>query len=152
VATYALLFRYAIVFQLDVPVRDRCTAYLLIAAPPVLDGLSHASLTLVLRGVAVGERGLVGLVTARVRCTELDAGERSRATGTPLGAAVRAAPAPASAPLTIPTLKATVPATAALTARRARRLRFMGLALLFVESPRGTRSNEHDEQRSIRPE
>jgi hypothetical protein len=50
----------------------RCTTYLLIAAPPLRDGASQASLTVVLPGFAVGDRGTVGTVRGTALTAVLD--------------------------------------------------------------------------------
>ena len=42
----------------------RCTRYLSIVAPPLLEGASQVSLTVVLPGVATGERGAVAAIAA----------------------------------------------------------------------------------------
>ena len=51
------------------PVVDRCTAYMSIVAPPLLDGASQVSLTVALPGVAAGDRGAVGALAAANRLT-----------------------------------------------------------------------------------
>jgi hypothetical protein len=114
----------AIVFH-GPPALARWTAYLLIAAPPLLDGASQDNLTLALPAVAVTDRGALGAVTA--------------ATSVPVGVGARAAAAAAvgevvlgarSALLVPATPTATLVAAAATTMLRRRWLmRFTNLSL-----------------------
>jgi hypothetical protein len=52
------------IFVHEVLFLERCTTYLSIALPPLLAGASQVSLTLLLPGLATGERGAVGAVAA----------------------------------------------------------------------------------------
>ena len=52
---------------------ERCTEYRSIAAPPLLDGASHVSLTLEGAAVASGERGALGTVRGTALTTMLAA-------------------------------------------------------------------------------
>ena len=63
-AVYEVVVGNAMFVKPDVAFVERCTAYRSIAAPPLLDGTTHDSLTLAFHGVAVGERGADGGVAA----------------------------------------------------------------------------------------
>src|SRR5262245_31596913 len=87
--------------------RAFCTAYLLIAAAPLLDGDSQVSLTRVSPGVAAGDRGAVGALAA----------------ATAYGASYAAAGSAWAAPVA-PTVTTTVETTTA-RGRSTRVLRFI---------------------------
>jgi hypothetical protein len=96
----------------EVPVLDRWTAYLSMRAPPVRSGARQVSFTLRLAGVALGERGAVGLVGAALSWPVETVGARS---GT--------ARVPASARPVDAVARTTVVAARAVYAPRRKRLR-----------------------------
>ena len=71
VAVYAVVVGKATFVNPDVALVERCTAYALIAAPPLLDGTVHDSRTLAFPAAASGERGALGTVRGTALTTVL---------------------------------------------------------------------------------